>query len=213
MLDSSQASFQEIFPPELSVLRLEIVPLPLRDSSTASERSPLSDFLFYIFILQISPLDDPGQFWWVMTFQTLASGCLVPDPSQTSQKKSCLPVHALRDMFWFCNLKQIAQTWRTMEADDWSFALCKCGLFCLFRLSWDISPSSHLTRFLRNSLESWIAVFSKFIWTNSLPRSLLLLPSSILVDLHKAFFIPNYSLLFLNQGPNLQGLYYYYCYF
>lgn len=123
----------------------------------------------FVFLLQISPLDDPGQFWWVMPFQTLASGCLVPAPSQTSQRRSCLPVHALRDMFWFCNFKQIAQTWRPVEADDWSFALCKCGLFCLFRLSWDISPSSHVTRFLRDSLESWTAVFSKFIWTNSLP--------------------------------------------
>lgn len=152
-----------------------------------------------------------------MPFQTLAGGCQVLALLQTSQRRSWLPVYALGDMFWYGNLKQIACT--DLCAEELWKLMTKVLLFANM-VPVDYSgfletsaPSATYWKFLCNFSETWIAIFRKFIWTNSLPRFLLLLPSSILVYIHKIHFfyfqLFSCSFFFLKPRAQFTGLYYF----
>lgn len=119
-----------------------------------------------------------------MPFQTLAGGCQVLALLQTSQRRSWLPVYALGDMFWYGNLKQIACT--DLCAEELWKLMTKVLLFANM-VPVDYSgfletsaPSATYWKFLCNFSETWIAIFRKFIWTNSLPRFPLLSNSVVL---------------------------------
>lgn len=156
MLDSSWGLILRVLPSlPFNIPNRRLCHFPRRTGSpTARERSPLRDLFVHVSLLQISPLDDPGQFFclpgrWCL-FRHLP--VVVKFLLHCRHHKGCLASLSVtwETRFNFATWnKLLAQIvcWRTVEADDESFALYICGPFCLFRLSWDMSPSSHLLVF------------------------------------------------------------------
>lgn len=129
---------------------LDSLPFPGGQRLPQPERSSLRDSSFPF------PKEPLGGTWTILLaawglFRHL-QGALSPCWTIPITKEVSPPCPGKEAHFAFCSFKLLLRPGLCLEEQrklmtKESFALCKCGPFCLFRFSWDISPSSHLLIF------------------------------------------------------------------